>query len=125
MVPAVAAGVRDAGLQILGNAQDLAPVGGGIYSPRDPAPGTLKASGTPGNGSWLEPLIEGNKVTFLIGFNTVYAVVQHERLDFRHEAPGQAKYLEIPLAQAVSEGMVERSIQHHVDLLAQGAGGNG
>lgn len=31
-----------------------------------------------------------------VSFNTAYAVVQHERLDFRH-APGRsAKYLEIP-----------------------------
>lgn len=30
-----------------------------------------------------------------------YAVVQHERLDYRHTAPQSAKYLEIPFMEAV------------------------
>lgn len=32
-----------------------------------------------------------------ISFDTVYAVVQHERLDYRHAPGRQAKYLEQPM----------------------------
>jgi hypothetical protein len=76
------------GEHVLGDAQQLAPVGGGLYSPNDPAPGTLKASGT------TEPaVVSGNRIKKEIGFNTVYAAVQHERIEFNHDQ-GEAKYLE-------------------------------
>lgn len=87
-------GLTQFGLMILGRAQRLAPVGGGIYSPRDPAPGTLKGSAT-----WEGPHWSGNIISMEIGFNTVYAAVQHERLDYRHDQ-GQAKYLEQPMREA-------------------------
>lgn len=32
-----------------------------------------------------------------VSFDTAYAVVQHERLDFRHAPGRQAKYLETPM----------------------------
>jgi hypothetical protein len=72
---------------VIGQAQQLAPEGGGIYSPRDPEPGRLRDS--------AKVEVEADQV--LGGFDTEYAAVQHERLDFRHVAPGQAKYLEVPL----------------------------
>lgn len=83
--------------KIVKDAQELAPVGGGKYSPRDPAPGSLKASihAEP-------PTIEGTTITAEIGSNLVYAAVQHERLDFRHDQ-GQAKYLETALNANGSE----------------------
>jgi hypothetical protein len=77
----------DYGEHVLGDAQQLAPVGGGTHSPRDPDPGRLVGSAT------AEPaVLEGTKVTKVIGFNTEYAAVQHEDLDFGHDQ-GQAKYL--------------------------------
>jgi hypothetical protein len=117
LIAAAVAGVRDAGLQVLGNAQEITPVGGGIYSPRDPAPGTLQASAT-----WDGPNVDGTKIVMVLGFNTIYAAVQHEQLDFRHEAPGQAKYLEIPMRQAQESGLVQRSIGLHVDRIPKGGG---
>lgn len=34
-----------------------------------------------------------------VSYDTVYAVVQHERLDYHHRAGRQAKYLEQPLGE--------------------------
>lgn len=39
---------------------------------------------------------EGNIVSVKVGYDLPYAVVQHERLDFRHPKGGKAKYLEDP-----------------------------
>ena len=38
-----------------------------------------------------------------IGFNTVYAARQHEELEWGHDAPGQAKYLEMPIREATPQ----------------------
>lgn len=53
----------------------------------------------------------GDDISMVIGFNTVYAVVQHEDMTFRHESPGQAKYLQTPLRQ--SGELLNRAIAHH------------
>lgn len=37
---------------------------------------------------------EGVKANVEVGFGTVYAVAQHERMDYRHPRGGEAKYLE-------------------------------
>ena len=86
----------------LGNAQQYAPVGGGPYSPNDPAPGTLQNSGLA-----EEPVIDGESIACRIGFNTVYAARQHEELSWRHST-GQAKYLERALKEASVEKLAER-----------------
>ncbi len=39
----------------------------------------------------------GNDVVGVVGFNTPYALEQHERTDFVHPKGGQAKYLEEPV----------------------------
>jgi hypothetical protein len=91
-VPAAMRAVNQFSHKVLADAQRLAPVGGGIYSPRDPQPGRLKDSATAGPVEIDDQL----RISQVIGFNTEYAAVQHERLDFRHDQ-GQAKYLEIPL----------------------------
>jgi len=41
----------------------------------------------------------GDAVVGEVGFNTPYALVQHERLDFNHPKGGKAKYLESNLQQ--------------------------
>jgi len=41
----------------------------------------------------------GDAVVGEVGFNTPYALVQHERLDFNHPKGGKAKYLEDNLTQ--------------------------
>jgi hypothetical protein len=74
---------------LIGAAAEIAPVGGGLFSPNDPAPGTLQASAT------FEPAqATAESIESSCGFNTVYAARQHEELDWNHESPGQAKYLE-------------------------------
>jgi hypothetical protein len=75
------------GEMVLGNAQQLAPVGGGSHSPRDPAPGTLQSSGTSTGAE-----VVGGSIIKEIGFNTVYAARQHEEENWGHDT-GQAKYL--------------------------------
>jgi hypothetical protein len=41
----------------------------------------------------------GDAVVGEVGFNTPYALAQHERLDFNHPKGGKAKYLEDNLKQ--------------------------
>jgi hypothetical protein len=66
---------------IIGEAAKLAPIDLGF----------LKSAAT------VEPpVMTGTMIQQVIGFNAVYAAVQHERLDFNHKQ-GQAKYLETPL----------------------------
>jgi len=74
---------------VIGEAQQLAPMGGGIYSPNDPNPGELRDS------AYVRPPVGSGtaNVSVEIGFTAIHAAVQHERLDFRHDN-GQAKYLE-------------------------------
>lgn len=105
---ALSAGVRQAAAvalkrfswHVLGQAQQLAPEGGGPFSPRDPEPGRLRDSA---HADQVQD--DGQAITVLIGFNTEYAAVQHERLDFRHST-GQAKYM-------------ETAINANIDLMAR------
>lgn len=86
--------------QVLGQAQQLAPVGGPPFSPRDPAPGTLKGADIQEPATW-----DGRAIVSQIGFGgpaSAYALVQHERLDFRH-SQGQAKFLSIPLQESAGK----------------------
>lgn len=53
------------------------------------------------------PLEVGPIVKFAIGYDTHYALLQHENLDFNHPRGGRAKYLEIPLGEALTK-MPER-----------------
>lgn len=72
------------GEHVIGKAQDKAPLD----------IGNLKDSGTT-----LPAEMAGNKVVKVIGFNTNYAAVQHERTDFKHPKGGEAKYLEKAMRQ--------------------------
>lgn len=83
--PAVADAVAEAGRKILADAAPLVPIGDG------PSAGRLKASAT------AAPVqINGHSIAIQVGFNTEYAAIQHERLDFIRDQ-GQAKFLEAPL----------------------------
>jgi hypothetical protein len=94
------AGMNGFAAAVRGGAAAIAPVGGGIYSPRDPAPGTLAGS------AYQTPAVfDGNRITAEIGFNTVYALRQHEELDWRHEQ-GQSKYLEATLREKAPQMIV-------------------
>lgn len=78
---------------VIGLAAERAPVGGPPYSPRDPAPGTLKDS------AYQEPaILNGNTISCKCGFNTVYAQRQHYELSWRH-SQGQALYFESALRE--------------------------
>lgn len=46
---------------------------------------------------------EGNTVYLTVGYNLPYAIVQHERLEFRHPKGGKAKYLENPYKENISK----------------------
>ena len=54
--------------------------------------GTLRAAGH------VVKVEVGDRVEMRVVFDLVYAEVQHERLDFQHDA-GEAKYLENPLKE--------------------------
>ena len=92
---------------VIGQAARLAPIGGGIYSPNDPQRGLLRSSQVV-----LPAENHNDKITVTIGFNTVYASVQHERLDFRHD-DGQAKYLET--AMRANQNKLESFVKSEVN----------
>ncbi len=48
-----------------------------------------------------------------VGYNLIYAIIQHERLDFSHPRGGKAKYLEDPFNQ--NKDRYERYIRGSVD----------
>jgi uncharacterized Zn-binding protein involved in type VI secretion len=54
----------------------------------------------------------GDAVIGIVGFNTPYALVQHERLDFHHPKGGKAKYLEDNLKQRAD--LYQRNLQDRV-----------
>ncbi|MEU4332331.1 hypothetical protein [Nonomuraea dietziae] len=60
--------------------------------------GTLERSGTTS--------VDASSLTGAVSYDTVYAVIQHERLDFKHDAGRKAKYLEDPF-DAEQETMQE------------------
>lgn len=80
LYPKAAAGaLYKLGVAIIGDSLRRAPVEFGV----------LRASAyvSPPQGAGVEADVE-------LGYGTEYAVVQHERLDFRHPRGGEAKYLE-------------------------------
>ena len=67
--------------------------------------GTLR-----GSGFVDQPEVAGSKVSVEIGYGgaaSAYALVQHERTDYRHSGNQQAKYLEQPALEA-AQGMGQR-----------------
>jgi hypothetical protein len=65
----------------------------------------------------LDPrtLIEGgagDAIVGEVGFNTPYALAQHERLDFHHPQGGKAKYLEDPLKE--NSGRYQENLERHL-----------
>lgn len=51
---------------------------------------------------------EGSRLEVKVGYDLPYAIVQHERLDFRHPKGGEAKYLERPFEE--NKDLYERYI---------------
>ncbi len=81
---AMAAALYKLGVTILAEAVRRAPVEYGVLR--------SSAYASPPQG-------EGVKANVEIGFGTVYAVPQHERMDYRHPKGGEAKYLEKAIQQ--------------------------
>ena len=54
----------------------------------------------------------GDSAHVTVGYNLPYAIVQHERLEFRHPKGGKAKYLEDPFNQ--NKAKYERYIRDAV-----------
>jgi len=72
--------------------------------------GTLRSSG-----HVQPPVVTGDNVQVTLGYGgaaSAYAIVQHERLDYRHEPPGQAKYLEQPVRERAA--VLARSLADEV-----------
>lgn len=73
--------------------------------------GTLSRSGA------ASAEMQGDVAVGAVSYGTPYAVVQHERLDFKHDPGRQAKYLEGPLhaeASAVRDiaaGQVRKALR--------------
>ena len=75
--------------------------------------GTLK-----GSGYVTMPENKGNNITVEEGFGGAakdYAVVQHERTDYRHPGGGEAKYLEKPMMEQTG------AFKHDVTAIARKA----
>lgn len=90
-VPAVALGVDRFYEQVIGDAQQIAPI----------KTGTMAGSGTPGAtaadvAAMVPVQITPEKIHKEGGFNTDYAAAVHERLDLHHDQ-GQAKFFEASL----------------------------
>lgn len=99
---------------VMAKSQEIVPIGGPPTSPFDPAPGTLKASGTVGL-----PEVNGSLITCEIGYGgaaSEYAIQQHERLDFQHKPGTSAKYLERPFVEEAENllGRVAEGIQEEL-----------
>lgn len=75
-------GTKEGTEHLLGVSRELAPIEEGI----------LAGSGT------ASQAVNGSLVEGAVSFDTPYAVIQHEALEFRHDAGKQAKYLEQPFA---------------------------
>lgn len=71
-------GLRDVAFDLWGKAVELAPVDSGDLR---------------GN-AFAEP--ESGGMSWVVAFPEVYALIQHENLDFNHPRGGQAKYLQQP-----------------------------
>ncbi len=70
-----------------------------------------------GSGHVKRPVISRHKVEVVLGFGgaaSAYALIQHERTDFRHDPPQQAKFLEQPVKEAKA-GFGDR-VARHLDL---------
>lgn len=76
-------------------------------APLDQGPLRESASIVPAVGSG-----NGNVTEGMLVFDTPYAVVQHERMDYQHDQ-GQAKYLSEPAAEydGVMKGMIAKAIR--------------
>lgn len=72
------AGLTEAAEHLLKEAKDLVPIDEAM----------LELSGVAS--------VDEEDLTAAVSFDTPYAVIQHERLDFRHANGRQAKYLEQP-----------------------------
>jgi hypothetical protein len=100
--------VRDSGALILWLAVDQTPIKdgplresgylivGGRLCAKGQANGDISIVGSP-------PHLGSGNVVSTIGFNTPYALVQHERLDFNHPRGGKAKYLEDAIRDSAAE----------------------
>jgi hypothetical protein len=71
-------GLRNAAEHLLGESQKIVPI----------EEATLERSGVAS--------VDGSKGQAAVSYDTVYAPIQHERLDFQHDPGRSAKYLEIP-----------------------------
>lgn len=100
-------------LEVMAKSQEIVPIGGPPTSPYDPAPGTLKASGTVLLPTWDSGRQRVEVVLGYGGAAEAYAWRQHEDLTYRHKDGQSAKYLEGPMNEQESEllGRIADGIQ--------------
>lgn len=80
-------GLIDVALDLQGKSTERAPID----------TGDLRGSG------YMSTFETPKEFTVEVGFNTVYAVRQHEELNYNHPKGGEAKYLERPLNENISQ----------------------
>lgn len=78
-------GVSDAAEFIMGKSKEVVPI----------EEATLARSGTVS--------VDRAQIVAAMSYDTEYAVIQHERLDFRHDPGRTAKYLENPMNQSAPD----------------------
>lgn len=90
--------------QVFDRSQDIVPID----------TGALRSSGFV-----QQPEVKGNEISVTVAYGGAaapYAVIQHENLEYHHEPPTQAKYLETPLVERIDnireglQGIVSKAI---------------
>lgn len=69
-----------------------------------------------GSGHVPEPVVSDGNIRAVIGYSQKYAWWVHELIENYHKPPTQAKYLEVPLVQAlptITEKIIER-VEHMI-----------
>lgn len=100
VVTAAFEGLKDAADLVLADSQEQVPVlKGPAQLKRAGAsdPGELKRSG--------DVTMEPENLRAAIAYRTVYASLQHERMDYNHPEGGNAKFLERPLIETKERSM--------------------
>ncbi len=93
---AVPKALTDVGLDLLGKSKEKAPID----------TGDLRGTGFMN--------LEDNGKTAVIGFTEIYALRQHEGLEYKHPLGGEAKYLENPLKENT-----QKYIKHIKDAIGK------
>jgi hypothetical protein len=109
--------IQDLGDQILTDAQQEVPIGGGEFSPYDPHPGALLESGRAE--AITRPAVVGVRVSFggLGSESEAYALYQEESDEYRHTGGQKAHFERDAVQRAVDDYpyIVARAVAEALD----------